>query len=93
MDTEIINNEGAIETKVHRKTTKLPVPWALNIPKKYKRNSINTDLYRAKRITSNSDNELVIIKKKFLAADYPHKFINSVIKHLLKKKVRKKKNI
>ena len=89
MDTEIINNEGAIETKVHRKTTKLPVPWALSIPKKYKTNSINTDLYRAKRITSNLDNELVIIKKKFLAADYPHKFINSVINTFIEKESKK----
>ena len=63
LDTEIIDNEGAIETKVYRKTTKLPVPWALNIPKWYKRNTINTDLHRAKRIASNLDNELVIIKK------------------------------
>ena len=63
LDTEIIDNKGAIETKVYRKTTKLPVPWALNIPKWYKRNTINTDLHRAKRIASNLDNELVIIKK------------------------------
>ena len=78
LETEIIDNEGTIETKVYRKTTKLTVSWALDIPKRYKRNTINTDLYRAKQITLNLDNELVIIKKKFLAADYPHKFINSV---------------
>ena len=30
-------------------------------------------------VASNLDNELLIIKKKFLAADYPHKFINSII--------------
>ena len=58
---------------------------ASNIPKRYKRNTINTDLYRAKRIASNLDNELVIIKKKFLAADYPHKFINSVINTVIEK--------
>ena len=85
LDTEIIDNEDAIETKVYRKTTKIPVPWASNIPKRYKRNTINTDLYRAKRIASNLDNELVIIKKKFLAADYPHKFINSVINTFIEK--------
>ena len=79
LDTEIIENKGVIETKVYRKTTKLPVPWASNISKRYKRNTINTDLYRAKRIATNLDNKLVIIKKKFLAADYPHKFINSII--------------
>ena len=35
LDTEIIENEGAIETRVYRKTTKLPVPWVSNIPKRY----------------------------------------------------------
>ena len=75
LDTEIIHNEGAIEMKVYKKKTKLPVHWASNIPKRYKRYTINTDLYHAKRITSNLDNKLVIMKKEFLAADYPHKFI------------------
>ena len=85
LDTEIIDNEGTFETKVYRKTTKLPVPWASNVPKRYKRNIVNTDLYRAKRIASNLDNELVIIKKKFLAADYPHKFVNSIISTFIEK--------
>ena len=89
LDTEIIDNKGAIETKVYRETTKLPVSWALNIPKRYKRNTINTDLYRAKQITLNLDNELVIIKKKFLAADYPHRFINSVINTFIEKENKK----
>ena len=85
MDTEIIENKGVIETKVYRMITKLPVSWASNIPKRYKRNTINTDLYRAKRIATNLDNELVIIKKKFLAANYPHRFINSVINTFVEK--------
>ena len=89
LDTEIIENKGVIETKVYRKTTKLPVPWASNIPKRYKRNTINTDLYRAKRIATNFDNELVIIKRKFLAADYPHRFINSVINTFIEKENKK----
>ena len=93
MDTEIIESKGVIETKVYRKSTKLPVPWASNIPKTYKSNTINADLYHAKRIATNLDNELVIIKRKYLAANYPHRFINSVINTLLKKKTRKKKNI
>ena len=91
LDTGIIDNEGAIETKAYKKTTNLPVPRASNIPKRYKRNTINTDLYRARRITSNLDNELVIIEKKFLAADYPHKFINSVIYTFLQKENNKEK--
>ena len=54
LDTKIIENKGAIETNMYRMTTKLPVPWASNIPKGYKRNTINTDLYRGKRIATNS---------------------------------------
>ena len=93
LDTEITENEGAIETKVYRKTTKLPVLWASNIPERYRRNTVNTDLYRAKRIASNLDNELIIIKKKFLAADYPHEFFNSIINTFIEKENEKKKNI
>ena len=62
-----------------KKTTKLPVPWTSAIPKRYKRTTVNTDLYRTKQTASNLDNELVLTKKKLLAADYPHTFINSVI--------------
>ena len=40
-----------IETRVHRKKTKVPTPWASNIPKTYKRNIIKAELYRAKRIS------------------------------------------
>ena len=90
MDTEIIENEGDMETKVYRKTTKLPVPWASNVPKRYKRNTINT-------IASNLDNEFVVNKKKFLAADYPHTILINLLTvlsiRLLKKKMKKKKNI
>ena len=89
LDIETIESKGAIETKVYRKTIKLPVPWASNIPKRYKRNTINTDLYRAKRIATNFDNELVIIKRKFLAVDYPHRFINSVINTFIEKENKK----
>ena len=50
LDTEIIHNNGMIETRVHRKKTKLPTTWTSNIPKRYKRNTIKAELYRAKHI-------------------------------------------
>ena len=56
---------GIIETRVHRKKTKLPKPWTSNIPKRYKRNTIKTELYRAKRISSNFTNEVILIRNKF----------------------------
>ena len=89
LDFEIIENKGAIETKVYRKTTELPVPWTSNIPKRHKRDTINTDLYRAKRIATNLDNKLAIIKKKFLAADYHHRFFNSIINTFIEKENKK----
>ena len=58
-------------TKVYRKLNKLPVAWSSNIPKRYKRNAINGDLHRAKRIATDFDNEIVQIKEKFLAANFP----------------------
>ena len=33
-------------------------------PKRYKRNTINGDLHRSKRISSNFDEEIPLIKKK-----------------------------
>ena len=47
-DTQLVNLNGKIETKVYRKLNKLPIPWSSNIPKRYKRNAINGDLNRAK---------------------------------------------
>ena len=67
LDTEIIRNNGMIETQVHRKKTKLPAPWISNIPKRYKRNTIKVELFRAKCILPNFTNELTLIKKKSLS--------------------------
>ena len=81
LDTRVITKNGKIETAVYRKCTKLPVPWSSNIAKRYKRNAINPDLHRSKRISTNFDQEIYRIKKKFLAADCPQKFVESVIRN------------
>jgi len=47
LDTELIIDNGIVETKLFRKPTKLPVPWSSNIPNRYKRNAINGDLHRS----------------------------------------------
>ena len=85
LDTKLVNLNGKIETKVYRKLNKLPVPWSSNIPKRYKRNAINGDLHRAKRIATDFDNEIVQIKEKFLAANFPPRFINGVCNDFLNK--------
>ena len=63
----------------------MPVPWSSNIPKRYKRNAINGDLHRAKRIATDFEKEIVEIKEKFLAANFPSRFINSVCNDFLNK--------
>ena len=87
--TQVITKNRKIETAVYRKSTKLTVPWSSNIPKRYKRNAINADLHCSKRISTNFDKEIYRIKKKFLAADYPFKFVESVIRNFENDKVLK----
>ena len=47
-----------IKTWVHKNKSKLPTPWAFNIPKRYKRNTITAELCHAKHILSNLTNEV-----------------------------------
>ena len=58
----------------------------------YLQHLYHTDLYHAKGIASNLYKEYVIIKKRFLAADYPHKFINSVINMFTEKENKKEEH-
>ena len=80
LDTEITHINGTKETRVHRKKTNLLIPWTSNIPKRYKRNSIRTELYRAKRISSNFTSQVTAIRNKFESAGYPKRFFNCIIR-------------
>ena len=80
------NINGTCKFDVYRKNTKLRSPWTSKSPKGYKRNTINGDLRRSKRIPSNFDEEIPLIKEKFMRADYPLRFINSVINQFQKGK-------
>ena len=68
-----------IETQAHGKKTKLQIPWVFNIPKRYKWNTIKEELYRAKRISLNFANEVILTENKFKSAGYPMRFVNSVM--------------
>ena len=46
---------------------------------------INAGLHRAKGIATDFEKKIVQIKKKFLAADFPSRFINSVCNDFLNK--------
>ena len=52
----------------------------MQIPERYKRNSIKVDLQRAKKISTNFKEEVQFIRNKFIKGDFPLSFINSLIK-------------
>ena len=86
LDTKLTNINGTYKFNVYLKNTKLPSPWTSKTPKRYKRNTINGDIHRLKRISSNSDEEIPLIKEKFMKGDYPLRFINSVVNEFQKGK-------
>ena len=86
LETKFTNINDAYKVNVYRKNKKLPSPWTSKTPKHYKRNTVNGDLHRSKRISSNFDEEIPLIKEKFMKADYPLRFINTVLKEFQKGK-------
>ena len=84
LDTNITTKNGIIETSVHIKNNKFPVFWSSKVPKRYKRNAINGELHRASKISSNFENEIRRIKKKFKNVGFPTKFTESVIRDFQK---------
>ena len=80
LDTKLLKKtDGTYETLVYRKTSKMPNHWSSKVPKRYKRNNILGDLHRSKRISSNFHQEINEIRTKYSKADYPLRFINSII--------------
>ena len=53
--------------------------WSSKVTKRYKRNTLIGELDRSKRISSKSEMEIKVIKRKFRNADFPPRFLNSVI--------------
>ena len=86
LDNKLTNINGTYKFNVYHKNTKLLLPWTSKTPKPYKRNTINGDLYRSRRISSNFDEEVPLIKEKFMKADYLLRFINSVVTEFQKGK-------
>ena len=71
LDTKLTNISGTYKFNVFQKNTKLPSPWTSKTPKRCKQNTINGNLHRSKRISSNFDQEIPLIKEKFMKIDYP----------------------
>ena len=80
LDSDIFYENDVIKTKVHVKPNKIPVFWTSKVPKRYKRNAINGELHRAKKISSDFQHEVVRIRKKFMDVGFPKRFVDSVIR-------------
>ena len=66
LDKKIVYSNDVITTEVKRNDRKLPVHWSSNVPKRYKKNAIISDLNRATRIASFPADEIPKIKQNFL---------------------------
>ena len=78
LDTAFKQSSGSFIKSVYKKQGKLPIHWKSNTPTSWKRNSILSSLHRAKRITSNWEQEVQSIKNTFLKAGYPYKLLTKV---------------
>ena len=65
LDTKIINKKGNITTEVFCKMSKLPVHWSSRVPKRYQEIVVIGDLHRSKRISSNFEMKIKVVKRKF----------------------------
>ena len=74
-----VNLDGSMTSNVFQKFGKCPAFWNSQIPKWYKRNDINADLYRTFKIVSDFDAKVSFITKKDVDNGYPIEFIKSVV--------------
>ena len=79
LDTHIIKENRQIKAQVFVKKCMYPVHWSLKVPLQYKKNAINGELHRAKKISSNFQVETARIKATFSKAGFPHKVIGNTI--------------
>ena len=54
--------------------------WSSKVPKKIKRNIVKNDLHRARKISSDFNEEKEEIQKKYRNAGYPEKFTSKIIR-------------
>ena len=65
LNSQIIKENNEIKTQVFVKKSMYPVHWSSKVPFRYKKNAINGELQRAKKISSNSQSEIARIKASF----------------------------
>ena len=80
LDTGLHLNNGIYVFKVYRKATKQPTHLSSKVPQRYKRNMILGHLHRSNDISSNFSEKIRYIFDKYEKADYPKRFLNSVMR-------------
>ena len=80
LESVVIRDKNEVKTRVYVKPNKFPVFWSSKVPKRYKRNAINGELHRAKKISSDFEYEVARIKKKFTDVGFPKRFVESVVR-------------
>ena len=77
LDTQIAKENNQIKTQVFIKKSMYPVHWSSKVPFRYKKNAINGELHRTRKVSSNFQLETARIKAKFLSVGFPHKVIEN----------------
>ena len=72
LDTQIIKENNEIKIQVFVKKSMYPVHWSSKVSFRYKKNAIDGELHRAKKISLNFQSETTRVKAKFLKAGFPH---------------------
>ena len=78
---------GKYETSVYRNRKK-PMHWTSQVPKKIKRNIITNDLHRAKKISTDFNQEKDEVISKYVRAGYPKRFVGSIVEDFIEKQNR-----
>ena len=65
---------------------KLSFHWTFPVLTHFKKNAIIEDLHRVKNLSSNFEQEVRMIRNKYIKAGYPFHFINSVIDSFIQEK-------
>ena len=60
--------------------------WSSRVPKRYREIAVTGDLHKSRKISSDFEMKIKVIKRKFQNADYLPKFLNSIINQFLARK-------
>ena len=86
LDTKIYRYNDEIKCVAYHKEMKLLFHWTSAVLKHYKKNVLIGDLHHVKNLSSNFEQEIRIMRNKYIKAGYPFHFVNSVIDSFIQEK-------